>query len=167
MGREAWGRRGLALSVWSEGEEPGGKGLFTSGQGPQSEPHFPLASSLPSGWGKRAVCPLLSSVRDPGCPHPRPYPALPEGHPSATKGSRLGGSWGACGSRRQTRWCLGAQGSLLGIPKTNVPGGSRGRASACNSGDPGSIPGLEDVLEKEMATQSSTLPGESHGAGAW
>ena len=33
----------------------------------------------------------------------------------------------------------------------------RVKASAYNSGDPGSIPGLEDPLEKEMATQPSTL----------
>ena len=39
-----------------------------------------------------------------------------------------------------------------------IPGGSDGKASACNAGDPGSIPGLwEDPLEKEMATNSSTL----------
>ena len=31
------------------------------------------------------------------------------------------------------------------------------RASAYNAGDPGSIPRLEDPLEKEMATHSSTL----------
>ena len=40
----------------------------------------------------------------------------------------------------------------------SFPGGSDGKASACNAGDPGSIPGLwEDPLEKEMATNSSTL----------
>ena len=37
------------------------------------------------------------------------------------------------------------------------PGGSDGKASACNAGDPGSIPGSEDTLEKEMAIHSSTL----------
>ena len=37
------------------------------------------------------------------------------------------------------------------------PGGSDGKASACNAGDPGSSLGWEDPLEKEMATQSSTL----------
>ena len=37
------------------------------------------------------------------------------------------------------------------------PGGSDGKASACNVGDPGSIPGWEDPLEKEMAIHSSTL----------
>ena len=40
------------------------------------------------------------------------------------------------------------------------PGGSDGKASAYNAyhvGDPGSIPGSEDLLEKEMATQSSIL----------
>ena len=38
----------------------------------------------------------------------------------------------------------------------DFPGGSDGKASAYNVGDPGSIPGLED-LEKEMATHSSIL----------
>ena len=31
------------------------------------------------------------------------------------------------------------------------------RLRQCNAGDPGSVPGLEDLLEKEMATRSSTL----------
>ena len=39
----------------------------------------------------------------------------------------------------------------------DFPGGSDGKESACNSGDPGSIPGLDDPLEKEMATHSSIL----------
>ena len=34
-------------------------------------------------------------------------------------------------------------------------GGSEVKASACNMGDLGSIPGREDPLEKEMATHSS------------
>ena len=37
------------------------------------------------------------------------------------------------------------------------PGGSEGKASACNAGDPGSILGWEDPLEKGMATHSSIL----------
>ena len=37
------------------------------------------------------------------------------------------------------------------------PGGSDGKASACNVGDPGSIPGSGRSLEKEMARHSSTL----------
>ena len=37
------------------------------------------------------------------------------------------------------------------------PGGSDGKDSACNAGDPGWIPGGEDPLEKEMATHSSIL----------
>ena len=37
------------------------------------------------------------------------------------------------------------------------PGGSDGKESACNKGDPGSIPGREDPLEKEMETHSSIL----------
>ena len=37
------------------------------------------------------------------------------------------------------------------------PGGSEVKASASSAGNPGSIPGLEDPLEKEMATHSSIL----------
>ena len=37
------------------------------------------------------------------------------------------------------------------------PGGSDGKESACSAGDPGSIPGWKDPLEKRMATHSSTL----------
>ena len=37
------------------------------------------------------------------------------------------------------------------------PGGSEVKASASNAGDPGSIPGLEDHLEKKTATHSSIL----------
>ena len=37
------------------------------------------------------------------------------------------------------------------------PGGSDGKVSVYNVGDLGSIPGLGSSLEKEMATDSSTL----------
>ena len=37
------------------------------------------------------------------------------------------------------------------------PCGSTGKESACNGGDVGSIPGLEDPLEKGTATYSSIL----------
>ena len=37
------------------------------------------------------------------------------------------------------------------------PGGSDDKASACKEGDPGSILGQEDPLEKEMATHPGTL----------
>ena len=39
----------------------------------------------------------------------------------------------------------------------DFPGGSDGKASAYNAGDPGSIPGSGSTLEKEMATHSRTL----------
>ena len=42
-------------------------------------------------------------------------------------------------------------------PCLSFPGGSDGKESACNGGDPGLIPGLEDPLEKGMATYSSNL----------
>ena len=38
------------------------------------------------------------------------------------------------------------------------PGGSDGKESACNAGDPGFIPCQEDPLEKRMATHFSILP---------
>ena len=37
------------------------------------------------------------------------------------------------------------------------PGGSEGKASACNAGDPVRSLGQEDPLGKEMAPHSSTL----------
>ena len=37
------------------------------------------------------------------------------------------------------------------------PGGSDGKESTCSTGDPGSMPGSEDPLEKGMATHSSVL----------
>ena len=37
------------------------------------------------------------------------------------------------------------------------PGGLDGKESAYNAGDPGSVPGQEESLEKGMATHSSIL----------
>ena len=37
------------------------------------------------------------------------------------------------------------------------PSSSAGKESACNAGDPGSIPGSEDPLEKGKAAHSSIL----------
>ena len=37
------------------------------------------------------------------------------------------------------------------------PGGSIGKESALNVGDPGSVPGSEDLPEKEMTAHSSIL----------
>ena len=42
-------------------------------------------------------------------------------------------------------------------------GDSDGKASACNAGDQGSIPGSGRPLEKEMAIRSSTLAWKIHG----
>ena len=44
---------------------------------------------------------------------------------------------------------------LLGMK--GFPGGSAGKESACNAGDPGSIPGLGRLLEKGKVTHSSIL----------
>ena len=43
-----------------------------------------------------------------------------------------------------------------------LPGGSDGKESACNTRDLNSTPGLEDPLEKGMATHSSILPWKIH-----
>ena len=39
----------------------------------------------------------------------------------------------------------------------DFPGGSDGKESACNAGELGSIPGLEDPLQKAMTIFSSVL----------
>ena len=44
------------------------------------------------------------------------------------------------------------------IKQVLIPGGSDGKESSCNAGDPGSISGQEDPLEKGMASHSSILP---------
>ena len=47
-------------------------------------------------------------------------------------------------------------------------GGSEVKASACNAGDLGLIPGSEDPLEGEMATHSSILAWKNPmDRGAW
>ena len=43
------------------------------------------------------------------------------------------------------------------------PGGSDTKQSACNAGDLGSIPGLEDPLEEAWQPTPLFLPRESHG----
>ena len=45
--------------------------------------------------------------------------------------------------------------------------GDPGKESACSEGHLGSIPGSEDLLEKEMATHSSVLARITPWTGAW
>ena len=55
---------------------------------------------------------------------------------------------------------LGCPLGILGVNYSHFtvfPGGSDGKASACNVGDQVWFLGREDPLEKEMATYSSTL----------
>ena len=69
--------------------------------------------------------------------------------------------------------CLFASTTFLRYFKNNLkcclilgfPGGSDSKASAHNAGDPGSILGWEDPLEKEMATHSSVLAWRIPGTG--
>ena len=51
-------------------------------------------------------------------------------------------------------WSLSA---LLPYWEEIYPHSSVDKGSACSAGDPGSIHGQEDLLEKEMATHSSIL----------
>ena len=51
-------------------------------------------------------------------------------------------------------WETGIDICILLHIRYSFPGGSDGKESACNAGDPSSI--WEDTLEKEMATHSST-----------
>ena len=49
--------------------------------------------------------------------------------------------------------------NFVGIYQQSLdfPGGSDGKESACNAGDPGSIPGSGNTVEKGMGTNSSVL----------
>ena len=58
---------------------------------------------------------------------------------------------------------MGSCAGYLGIYVQGFPGGSDGKASACNAGYLGLIPGWEDLLEKNMATHSNTLARKIHG----
>ena len=49
------------------------------------------------------------------------------------------------------------------IQNEGFPGGSDGKVSACNAGDPGSIPGLGRCLEKEMQPTPVLLPVKYYG----
>ena len=51
----------------------------------------------------------------------------------------------------------------IGHLSKNFPGGSDGKASAYNAGDPGSTLSREDPLEKEMATHWKIRWTEEHG----
>ena len=53
-----------------------------------------------------------------------------------------------------------------GPTMVGFPGGSDGKASVYNVGDPDSIAGWEDPLEKEMATHSSVLAWRIQGWGS-
>ena len=55
---------------------------------------------------------------------------------------------------------LGSSDLRTALPEPGFPGGSDGKESACNAGDPGSFPGLGRSPGKEMATHSSVLAWE-------
>ena len=52
---------------------------------------------------------------------------------------------------------LAVQGLRFHLAMNGFPGGSDGEESACNVGDPGSVPGSEVLLEKGMASHSCIL----------
>ena len=65
------------------------------------------------------------------------------------------------GFSRQEYW----SGVLVGINQDSFTDGSVGKESTHNAGDPGSIHGWEDPLEKEMTTHSSVLAWRIPGMG--
>ena len=69
--------------------------------------------------------------------------------------------------RRQRRWLTELHTPGDSIPAHDIwsfPGGSDGKESVCNAGEPGSIPGSGRSPGKGMATHSPVfLPGEFHG----
>ena len=79
------------------------------------------------------------------------------------------GAWGLRGSSpSKVRPRAGAPGQsscpICTLPLgQGLPGGSEGKASACNGGDPGSIPGSGRSPGEGNATPPVFLPGESHG----
>ena len=90
---------------------------------------------------------------------------IEEAAPCSPNSESLGGVLrGSGGFRRVKRLpaecCKGFIGLGLGFIRLGFPGGSDGEESACSAGDPGSISGLKDPLEDEMATHSSILTWE-------
>ena len=51
----------------------------------------------------------------------------------------------------------------LGVAQFSFPGGSDGKASACNVGDPGLIPGLGRSPGEGNGNPLQYFPGKSHG----
>ena len=60
-------------------------------------------------------------------------------------------------SQKKSKHIRGKNHPQLNAIYLYFPGGSDGKASVCNAGDPVRSLGREDPLEKEMATHSSTL----------
>ena len=66
--------------------------------------------------------------------------------------------WASPGINQQPRGSCNLRGIAPGLYLTRTSlVAQRVKASAYNAGDPGSIPGWEDPLQKEMATHSSIL----------
>ena len=64
---------------------------------------------------------------------------------------------GVAKSQKQLRLTKYSTNEEMLLVNKGFPGSSAGKESACNAGDLGSIPGLEDLLEKGTATHSSIL----------
>ena len=57
---------------------------------------------------------------------------------------------------------------MASINRKGFPGVSDGKESACNAGEPGSVPGSgRSPGEREWPPIPMFLPGESQGQGAW
>ena len=96
----------------------------------------------------RASCHVLSS--------PVEGPASEDLRPAASR---------RCWNSREALGRAGPGGHLDGHPmRVDTPGGLDGKESACNAGDPGSVPGLGTFpWRREWEPTPVFLPGESHG----
>ena len=94
------------------------------------------------------------------CPSPGDLPD-PGIEPKSLMSLKLSGGFFTTSATCEA--CSISRQSLSDCYALGFPGGSDGKESACHAGDPGSIPGSEDPLEKGKLPIPVFLPGESHG----
>ena len=117
-----------------------------------------------SPWFSSSPCAQLwppAAVEGPPSAFWLPLPSPQRGLPRAREGPRAS-SHGKDGGLRLTHhssqnWAGAGAERAPFTGSYHFPGGSDGKASACNAGDPGQSLGREDLLQKEMAPHSSIL----------
>ena len=103
-------------------------------------------------WGK-----LLGSLKNYGSLCWATYSSILAWRSPVDRGVWWAAVHGVAKSRKQLRLTKYSTNEEMLLVNKGFPGSSAGKESACNAGDLGSIPGLEDLLEKGTATHSSIL----------